>query len=200
MSEQRTHPVDVEEQFPAIECIDSESVRLDTATALRRHTPEYFFRAPAASSYRHHNPYCCGERGLWIHTLMVATAFERMAPSWVEQGHITDYEADLGRAACLLHDLRKYGSAYDGEEKAARDHDLQMGEIIRDETSLDSRVAHVVASHMGAWYEGPQPKTALQQAVHQADMVAASKNITIGIYNAPDEIRELYPSLPGADL
>ena len=191
---------DIKRQFPAIEQIDDNHLRLETANAIRKGVPEYFFRAPAASSYRHHNPYCCGERGLWIHTLMVATVFERMAPSWVEQGHISGYEQDLGRAACLLHDLRKYGSVYDGEEGAARDHDLQMGELIRDETSLDSRVAHVVASHMGPWYEGPQPKTALQQAVHQADMVAASKNITAGIYKTPPKIRELYPSLPGADL
>lgn len=195
-----TPAVDVGAHFPIIELIEDTNVRLDTATAIREHVPEYFFRAPAASSYRHHNPYCCNEKGLWIHTLMVGTAYERLAPSWEGQDLVGEYEKDLGRAACLLHDLHKYGPVYDGQETAAKDHDLQMAAIIRDETSLDERVADAVASHMGAWYEGPEPETPLEQLVHQADMLASTKNATVGVYKTPVEIRGLYPSLPGADL
>lgn len=192
--------LDVERQFPPIALIGDDGVRLDTASTVRQNVPEYFFRAPAASSYAHHNPYCCGERGLWIHTLMVSTAYERLVDSWVGQDLITDHEADLGRAAVLLHDLHKYGDVYDGEERAAKDHDLQMAAIIRDDTPLDERVADAVASHMGAWYDGPEPETPLDQLVHQADMAAATKNATFGLYRKPREITELYPSIPEADL
>jgi predicted hydrolase (HD superfamily) len=192
--------IEVERAFPSIECIADEDVRLETATAIRRHIPEYFFRAPAASSYAHHNPYCCGERGLWIHTLMVATAYERLVDSWTGQNLITEHEADLGRTAVLLHDCRKYGAVYDGEERAASDHDLQMASIVREDTSLDARVGDAVASHMGPWYDGPEPETPLDQLVHQADMMAATKNATVGVYEKPREITELYPSIPGADL
>lgn len=190
----------VRRRFPPLSLIDSRTIRLDTGRALSEGTPEYFWTVPAASSYKHHNPYCCGERGLWVHTLMVSTVYERLVGSWVAQDRLTEREADLGRAACLLHDLRKHGESYTEGDSADRDHDLQAARFVREFTDLPSPVADAVASHMGSWYEGPAPETPLQRLVHQADMIAASKNVTPGIYHKPAEIAELYPSLPGADL
>lgn len=171
----------------------------NTLEIVQETVPEYFWTAPAASSYKHHNPYCCGERGLWIHTLMVSTAYERLVDSHVEQGLISQYEADLGRAAVLIHDLKKYGDEYEDGDRAAKDHDLQAAAIVRD-SDLDDRVADAIASHMGPWYEGPEPESPLEQLVHQADMAASTKNATFGVARKPMEITQLYPTLPEADL
>jgi len=186
-------------RFPAVTKIMNGDVYTATLEALIEHVPEYFYEAPAASSYDFHNPYACGERGLWIHTLMVATAYERLADSYVCQGLITELEADYGRAAVLLHDLRKYGEEYHCQS-ALKNHDLLAAKLVRDETDLPDQVADAIATHMGPWYDGPEPETPLQQLVHQADMAASTKNGTFGIYEVPLPIRRLYPSLPGADL
>lgn len=185
--------------LPPLRLIEDGAVYWPTVDVLQSSVPEYFWEAPAASSYEHHNPYCCGERGLWIHTLMVSAAYERLVDSYVEQELITPYERDLGRAAVLLHDLRKYGDAYEDGDRAAKDHDLQAAVIVRD-SELDDRVADAIAAHMGPWYEGPEPETPLEQLVHQADMAASTKNGTFGVYRKPREISQLYPSLPEAEL
>ena len=191
---------EAERCFPPIHLISEWRIYYGTLDAIRKGVPKYFWHAPAASSYNHHNPYACGERGLWIHTLMVSTAYERLVDSWVGQDLITTYEAELGRSACLLHDLLKHGDSYEEGDSAAKDHDIQCAEFIREETDLDERVADAVASHMGPWYEGPEPETPLQQLVHQADMLASTKNVTAGIYRKPMEISKLYPSIPEAEL
>lgn len=195
----RTNRSEAERAFPPVEAIDSGVIRNATLDAIQSGVRDYFWTAPAASSYRHHNPYCCGERGLWIHTLMVSTAYERLVDSYVGQDLITKREGDLGRAAVLLHDFRKFGDAYESGESADMDHDLQAARWVRTDTDLPDEVADVVASHMGPWYEGPTPETSLQQLVHMADMAASTKNGTFGIRQKPDEIRRLYPSLPDAD-
>lgn len=186
-------------RFPPVTKITDGDVYDETLEALIKHVPKYFFEAPAASSYDFHNPYACGERGLWIHTLMVSTAYERLVDSYVSQGLITELEADYGRSAVLLHDIRKYGDQYHGQT-ALKNHDLLAAELVREKTVLPDQVADAIASHMGPWYEGPEPETPLQQLVHQADMAASTKNGTFGIYETPLPIKRLYPSLPGADL
>jgi hypothetical protein len=205
MSEQKAPPLppkahSVEEALPPVTLIVDESTRERTIRCIRNHAPDYFWTAPAASSYEHHNPFCCGQRGLWIHTLMVATAYERLVDSHLEQSLITEKEADYGRSAVILHDLKKYGASYEDSESAASDHDLQAAELIRTETPLDASIADAVAAHMGPWYDGPEPSTPLEQLVHQADMVASTKNGTFGVLSKPAAISDLYPGLPEAKL
>lgn len=192
-------PQEAIRRFPPVTKIMDGDVYNEMIEVLGSSVPEYFFKAPAASSYDFHNPYACGKRGLWIHTLMVATAYERLVDSYLHQGLISPFEAECGRAAVLLHDVRKYGDDYHGQS-AAKDHDLQAAEFVEEETDLPTEVVGAIASHMGPWYEGPDPETPLQQLVHQADMAASTKNGTFGIYEAPLPIKRLYPSIPGADL
>ncbi|WP_330633757.1 HD domain-containing protein [Halocatena halophila] len=190
---------EVDRALPPLRLIDDGDIYWTTIEVIQSNVPDYFWHAPAASSYKHHNPFCCGERGLWIHTLMVATAYERLVDSYLEQGAISSYERDLGRAAVLLHDLCKYGDAYEDGDRAAKDHDLQAAALVYD-SDLDDWVADAIASHMGPWYEGPEPETSLEELVHLADMAASTKNGTFGVYRKPMEISKLYPNLPEAEL
>lgn len=189
----------IERRLPVIELINDDVLRQRVTDIAAENVPDYFWEAPAASSYAHHNPYCCSERGLWVHTLMVYTAYERLVDSYVEQELISDFEADIGRAAVILHDMRKYDDSHWDGKSADWNHDIIMADIIRN-YNVDERVADAVASHMGPWYNGPSPETPLQRLVHNADMMGATKNGTLGIYKKPDEITELYPSIPEADL
>lgn len=190
---------ELKRRLPTVDQIHDHEIQTKTLRAIQ-YTPDYFWTAPAASSYKHHNPYCCNKHGLWIHTLMVGTAYERLVDSYLEQDIITQQEADYGRAAILLHDMRKYGEHYTDGEYANKDHDLEMAAWIRNNTSLPEAIPCIIETHMGAWYDGPAPRTDLEQLVHMADMTGSSKNITCGIYQKPQEITELYPGLPEAEL
>lgn len=195
-------PSDVRRRLPTVTLIDDDGIQSRTESAIADGVLEYFWTAPAASSYKYHHPFCCDERGLWIHTLMVATAYEELVPTYLVDGRLSEYEADLGRSAVLLHDLRKYGMRYQPGAQADTDHDIQMARFIRSETELDDRVSDAVATHMGPFdrYEGPAPVTPLQDLVHLADMAGSTKNGTWGIFDPPAELVEQYPALAQADL
>lgn len=187
-------------RLPEVNTIDDSVIREQTILALREITPEYFWTAPAASSYNHHNPFCCNKHGLWVHTKMVTTAYSRLAPTYLQQNRISETEADLGKAACLLHDTRKYGESYSKGQRADKDHDIQAANWLADNSRLDERAIEAVASHMGGWYMGPSPETDLDDLVHSADMFASSKNLLSGLYKPAEEIVEFYPLLPNAVL
>ena len=158
------------------------AVRDVTATA-----PAYFWTVPASIS-GHHHPLCRGEHGLWAHTLMVATVVERLADSYVERGLIEHETVDLARAAALLHDQRKNGPPGNPQSSAVSDHELLMADVVRD-SPLGGRVADAIGSHMGPWYDGPEPETPLADLIHTADMVASTATITPKVYGpVPEEL------------
>lgn len=192
----------IQARFPEVELIEDADLRREVIAAIREGHEDGFWKAPAATTYQHHNQYCCNKHGLWIHTKMVFTAFERLHPTYTLQDSY-DFgkeEADYGRAACLLHDLRKHGSQYNEGDSADKDHDIQCANWLADNTDLPEEVLQAVATHMGAWYDGPEPKSTLDEVVHAADMTAANKNVTCGIYKPHEDIRSFYPALPEADL
>ena len=78
----------------------------------------------------------------------------------------------------MLHDQRKGGA--DGEETQS-DHDWWMGGVVRQETELGETVARAIESHMGPWYEGPEPSSTLDELVHVADMIASDDNAEISL-------------------
>lgn len=157
---------------------------------LTAEAPAYFWRVPASKSEYHH-PLCRGEHGLWVHTLMGVTALERLLESRVHQGLLDSYEADCARAAQLLHDQRKNGP-HGSTGSSTSDHDLQMASVIEEQPILPDRVADAVASHMGPWYDGPEPETELQRVVHDADMLASTATVTPAIHGpVPEELADL---------
>ena len=185
---------EVQRRMPAVALIDDDRLRRLTVDHIAEF-PEYFWRAPATSSDRYHNRYARDDRGLWIHVLMSATALERVVDSPVEQGDLSDREADMARAAVLLHDGQKYGTSWRPGQSAASDHDLLMAATIR-QGQLPEPVAAAVASHMGPWYDGPEPETPLQRLVHQADMMASARHVEPAVYDAPEELVAVHPDLP----
>ena len=181
-------------RMPAVELIDDVDLREQTVAEVARF-PDYFWTAPATSSDRYHNHFARGERGLWIHVLMAATALERVVDSHVAQDRLDEDEADHARSAVLLHDGRKYGERWRPGQSADKDHDLQMFHVLQ-RRGFPPGVADAVASHMGAWYQGPSPSTPLQHIVHEADMLASARHVTPAVYYAPDELVDAAPDLP----
>lgn len=183
-------------KVPELEFISNSDVREQTVVGIKNCVPSYFWEAPAASSTKHHNQYCWGEHGLWIHMKMAFTAYEEIVESYLELGEISEYEADLGRAAIILHDGQKYGDEYHEGKSALSDHDMRMAKCLRSETNLDRRALGAISSHMGPWYDGPVPETALENIVHMADVAASTKNATYSVYKPSDSITKLYPTIP----
>lgn len=169
---------EVARRLPTLELIDSHRVRRETAEIASR-APRYFWTIPASTSGYHH-PACRGERGLWVHTLMLSTVIDRLADSYVGRGLLEEREIDLAHSAAILHDMRKAGIPPVTSSKSTSDHDLVMADVVR-ESELPQPVADAIASHMGAWYDGPEPSSELERLVHDADMIASTSTITPAI-------------------
>lgn len=171
---------EVVRRMPSLQLIDDDRIRRETAH-LTADAPQYFWERPAAF-HDYHHPACRRRHGLWAHTLMLSTVIERLADSYVEQGRLEPREIDYAHAAAVLHDQRKSGPDDDPPEgETAKDHDLQMAEVIYDESTLPAEVAYAVEAHMGPWYEGTTPSSDLEDLVHTADMVASTASISPAI-------------------
>jgi hypothetical protein len=187
-------------RLPEVELIEDDELRRETLDALARGVPEYFWHVPATSSGYYHNPFSRGQHGLWIHVKMGFAVYERLVRSKVEQGLLTEHEADMGRSALLLHDMLKYGHKYDEGDSTVKNHDKLAGHWLRQHTELPQPVIRAVERHNGPWYAGPEPETELEHLVHESDMVASTKNVTPGIYKPSDELVERYPNIPRVHL
>lgn len=196
----RMRDEEVERRLPEVDLIEDEELRDEAVEALGRMVPDYFWEVPATGSGRYHNPFSRRKHGLWVHVKMSLTAYERLVRSYVEQGLLTEEEADMGRVALLLHDTLKYGHSYEAGDSTKPNHDKLAATWVRANTDLPTAVANAIEAHNGPWYEGKEPDTPLEQLVHMADMVASTKNVTAGVYEPAEEIRETYPNLPRAEL
>lgn len=185
--------LDVEEvrrRVPTLRLIEDSELRRETARVTAR-APSYFWEAPASTSGFHH-PLCRGERGLWVHTLMLSTVIGRLADSRVGLGDLDREEVDHAHAAAILHDQRKNGDPSNPSTSSVSDHDLRMGRVLREEASVPESVASAIESHMGPWYDGPEPSTPVERLVHTADMVASTASITPAVQGPlPEELADL---------
>ena len=181
---------EVTRRVPTLRLIRSEDLRRETARVTAR-APSYFWTVPASTSGYHH-PLCRGERGLWVHTLMLSTVVEELGESRQELGELDREDVDRAHAAAVLHDQRKNGDPSRPSETSVSDHDLRMGSVLREESDLPDAVASAVESHMGPWYDGPEPSTPVERLVHTADMVSSTASITPSVQGPlPEEISHL---------
>lgn len=183
---------EVSRRLPALDRITDVDLRSDVVTVSAQ-APAYFWTAPASTSGYHH-PVCRKKHGLWIHTLMVFTAVERLADSYEERYGV---DPDHARAAALLHDQRKNGPPEDPSDSSTHDHAVRMAEVARGR--LPDPVTDAIAEHMGPWYAGPEPETPVGELLHAADMLASTENVTIALPGPiPEELRQY--DVPKAEL
>lgn len=183
---------EVKRRLPAVTRICDKSIRSEVIR-LSSEAPAYFWNVPAASpTSDYHHPVCREHHGLWAHTLMLIEPLCRLEESYRAQGRLADEERDYAIAAALLHDQRKRGPHGTDETSSTSDHDVEMARVIEEESELPQPVADAVASHMGPWYDGPEPETPLQDLVHTADMMASTATVTPTIPSPiPEELAEL---------
>lgn len=151
----------------------------------------WFWTAPASSTGKYHPPDSNGTGGLCRHTLKVvwfATAFARAFQR----------DADILRAAALLHDIFKFGTGEEMETGSNRPQYEQHAELAADfleamaaDKSSETRykwlhVCSCIRTHMGRWGKYP-PVTIDQQLLHVADMAAAEQHfVAIEFQDTPN--------------
>jgi len=174
---------EVRRRLPTLRLIDNAELRSETARLSCSAPPYFWTRAGSTKGY--HNDH---EHGLWAHTLKLSTVIKRLADSYTERGLLRPSDVDRAHAAAILHDQRKAGPRGTDGLGAVTDHDLQMATGVR-EFVHDEAVARAVESHMGPWYDGPEPASTLEELVHVADMIAADDNCDIAIQSpVPTEL------------
>jgi len=181
---------DALERLPEIEDIRDEELREQVLSVVREF-PDYFWTAPASS--HHHPPEHQARHGLWLHTKRVCTAFERVAKSMVKQGHLDWEDIDKGRAACILHDMYKYGIPPTSVDGTSSSHDVAAANWLREHTSLPDAVTDAVEAHNGPWYAGDPPTSHLQQMVHIADLNASDEDARYAVKDPHPILVEKFP-------
>ena len=183
-----------------LETIVNEDIR-QFATQLLEDAPDYFFIVPASSTGKYHPAISLGDGGLMRHTKAVVRFFNHIMAIEQNCSMFTDRQIDLGRVACLIHDINKSGDAKTYEEKSdggkkkvftVPDHPLLAAKYV---LSYDGKylnneelkyIALAVGSHMGQWNTDknssvvlPKPTTDMQKIVHLADYLASRKDIEV---------------------
>lgn len=185
------------DRLPEIEHIEDPDLRLQVEDAFLYLCPSYFWEMPASTSGKYHAPENRGRHGLWSHTKMAFTVFERLADSYIERDLLSEYDADCVRAAILLHDMFKKGLEPELDFTSSY-HDRLARVVLEHNTDLPEKVLHAVDCHNGAWYEGNNnegdPDAPLQQwliaeLTHVCDMVASTQNVRAALYEPNAELR-----------
>lgn len=160
-------------------------------------TPDYFWDAPASSSGKHHPEISNGKHGLVKHVKLACWWVRKLEEAMSDQS----ISRDVLIAACLLHDLQKFGTVMqDGKPTLpnyASTHGailaLQMEDIYNDfqinseggkyKEKIDRWLKSVISAvglHMGRWTDkrltdyryGESLETKI---VHLADYCASKK-------------------------
>ena len=156
--------------------------------------PDYFFKVAASSTGKYHPAYALGDGGLMRHTKAVLRIYNYIIGLEQYQNQFDERWIDLGRVACLAHDIQKSGTAETYEEKVKDgkkvftvfNHPLLAAGYIRNYKGLcleDDEleiIADAVSSHMGQWNTSDResivllkPKLQLGKIVHVADYLAS---------------------------
>ncbi|WP_226041233.1 HD domain-containing protein [Natrinema sp. DC36] len=209
MGETELDREEVLRRFPEIEDIDgsecnphseidgdstdspSDSDLADEVVNVLTEAPNYFWTAPAASN--HHQVEHQSRHGLWLHTKRVCTAFDGLYQSMVNQGFMSDEDVECGRAACIIHDILKYGEPPTSVDGTVNNHDVIAAEWLEANFDLPDKVVDAVESHMGPWGKGDNPTTHLEQMVHIADMTASREGWRIPVKDPHETLEDAFP-------
>jgi len=171
MSEARAQKVFKED----LDCMEDAEIKQFVIDCLNdpEVTPNYFWSAAASSSGKYHPKWDLGEGGTVRHTQMVAffgREFTRAIPLTKEEvmnsGLGRKLYEDVVNAACILHDIEKFGRNYDGTTKSLPDGNTQMHGIRAATTIFNQKlkdkyganipfkfkaILRGIAGHMGVW-------------------------------------------------
>ena len=171
------------------------------AEAVLDDAPDYFFHVAASSTGKYHPVYALGEGGLMRHTKAVVRMYNHLLSLDQYRNLFTEREIDLGRVACIAHDIQKSGDeakyiaqSNDGKNKVftvfyhpllASQYILQYKNKYLSEEELKF-IASGVESHMGQWNTDkrssvtlPTPETEMQKLIHLADYLASRKDLDV---------------------
>ena len=176
-------------RLPEINNIEDNELKEQVIDIFLNNVPDYFWLEPSSSSGKYHHPACRGTFGLWIHTKIAFTLFERISRGALALDEISEEERDYGRAGILLHDILKYGEPPAGEHTVG-DHDVRGYQYLKDNTDIPEEVVGCVVSHNGNWGEGRKPKNELEKLHHYADMGGSDKSIMANI-DWPKELKSV---------
>ena len=191
-------PKELERMLPEINLIGDDDIRDETARTFLDWCPDYFWEIPSSGSGKYHPPDERGEYGNLLHTKRVFLAYEQLARSYTEQHLITADEYHCGQAAALLHDMFKFGWPSEQNDVTVSEHDVIAANVVLHKTDLPNKVSEAIATHAGAWGEGPSPETALQQLLHMADMTVTPSHYYSDVFEPCEELREL--GVGGVDI
>lgn len=185
----------------------------DFAKVVLDDAPDYFFKVAASSTGKYHPAYALGEGGLMRHTKAVLRFYNYIVGLEQYQNQFDQRVIDLGRVACLAHDIQKSGTEEYYMEKSKDgkrvftvfNHPLLAAEYIRNYKGMYLEdddleiIAAAIESHMGQWNTDkresiilPKPKSELEKIVHLADYLASRKDIDVSFaddihaYDMPD--------------
>ena len=163
--------------------------------------PDYFFQVAASSTGKYHPQYALGDGGLMRHTKAVVRMYNHLLSLDQYKNMFTDREIDLGRVACIAHDIQKSGDAVayaaksnGGQNKVftvfyhpilAASYILNYKNRYLTEEELQF-IASAIESHMGQWNTDKRssvilskPETEMQKLVHLADYLASRKDLDV---------------------
>ena len=198
-----------------LETFKNEDIK-EFAKVILNDAPDYFFEVAASSTGRYHPKYALGSAGLMRHTKAVIRFYNHIMTIEQNKSMFTEREIDLGRIACLAHDIQKSGTQEYYTEKSNNgentvftvfNHPLLSAKYVMSykgkylsEEELKF-VALATGSHMGEWNTNkhepdivlPKPKTEMQKIVHLADYLASRKDIDVSFIDDEDAYAPINP-------
>jgi len=147
-------------------------------------TPAYFFTAPASSSGKYHPPVSNGRYGVIRHTKLACYVAKELFSAFGMNNDDDEDERNIIMAACLLHDIRKFGPNADENGKSAGNHTPTHGYetmmLIMQDYDVPFELTKAIGAHMGVWScEGAKPylftekPSRVVEIVHLADYIAS---------------------------
>lgn len=151
--------------------------------AILQNIPEVMEHKPSSSSGRYHPDFDNSDGGNIKHTKAVVKVAEKLVDGFSSWDYaVYNLNADYIYAACILHDMCKYGTDPDTATHTVHEHPKLAGDLIRSDYP---HVAFLIDSHMGKWNTSkysnvtlPVPVTFMQKIVHIADCIASQKWIS----------------------
>lgn len=178
--------------------------------------PDYFYHVAASSTGKYHPKYALNDGGLMRHTKAVVRFYNHLMSIEQNYSMFTEREIDLGRTACLVHDILKSGNSEYYTEKSDNgkntvftvfNHPLLAAKYVmsyKDKYLSEDElkfIAIAVGSHMGQWNTNkhepdvilPKPKTEMQKIIHLADYLASRKDIDVSFLDDENAYQAMKP-------